>query len=309
MSAAAPSKKLADAKAKRQKQILVVGSVILLALLGFELPKMLGGGASAETAAPATTSTNAGLPGSALAVAPGALPDTDRVVITLQAGQLLSFGLFRSKDPFVQQLSTKATPAPTPEPAPTTPVGTPPAPDGTGSGSTTVPTTTLGSTVPLPATTPLSPAATTPTGTSPATTPAAPTVAPTSVPISTNGACEMVALNGTFPGDEDIFRVVWIARNGKSAKISVVGGAYDSGQAAATLELGEKLTLVNTADGTRYVILLKAKCDVETSPVQNTTTTTTTTITTPATTTSTTTTTATTPIVTDSLDTTTSTTG
>jgi hypothetical protein len=283
--------------------------VILLALLGFELPKMLGGGASAQTA-PTIPSTAAGLPGSALAVAPGALPDTDRVVVTLQTGQLLSFGLFKSKDPFVQQLSTNPAPTPTPEPAPTTPVPTPPAPVGTVPVPTT-PTTTLSSTVPLPSPTPITPPGTTPAGTSPTTTSAPPTVAPTSVPISTNGACEMVAVNGTFPGDEDIFRVVWIAKNGKSAKIAVVGGAYDSGQAAATLNLGEKLTLVNTADGTRYVIVLRAKCDVQTSPVQTTTTTTTTTatttITTPTTTTSTTT--ATTPIITDSLDTTTPTTG
>ena len=68
----------------------------------------------------------------------------------------------------------------------------------------------------------------------------------------------------------------------------------------ATLKLGDKLTLVNTADGTRYVIVLKAKCEVNTTPVPTAPTTTTST-----TTTTTTTTTATTPIVTDSLDTTT----
>ena len=61
-------------------------------------------------------------------------------------------------------------------------------------------------------------------------------------------------MNGTFPADEDIFRLVSIAKNGKSVKIGVVGGSYDSGAATATLKLGEKLTLVNTADGTRYVI-------------------------------------------------------
>jgi len=89
-------------------------------------------------------------------------------------------------------------------------------------------------------------------------------------------------------------------------KIGIVGGSYDSGQATAMLELGKKLTLVNTADGSRYVIALEAKCDVVApAPGAPTTTTTTPTITPPApalaapaapTT-------PTTPIVTDALDT------
>ena len=93
------------------------------------------------------------------------------------------------------------------------------------------------------------------------TTPAAPVRPrrPTAL-ISTNGVCERIAVNGTFPANEDIFRVVSIAKSGKSVEIGIVGGSYDSGQPTATLKLGEKLTLVNTADGTRYVIVLKAKC-------------------------------------------------
>jgi hypothetical protein len=109
-----------------------------------------------------------------------------------------------------------------------------------------------------------------------------------------------VAVKGTFPGSEDIFQVVSIARDGKSAKIGVVGGAYDNGQAAATLKLGIRLTLVNTADGTRYVLILKSHCDTGTEPTTGTTTTSTSTVAAPAPTT-----TATTPIVPDTLDTTT----
>jgi hypothetical protein len=145
---------------------------------------------------------------------------------------------------------------------------------------------------------------TTPGGTTTtSTTPTAPPIAPTSASISTNGICETVALNGTFPANENIFRVVSIARDGKSVEIGVVGGAYDSGQATATLKLGASLTLVNTADGTRYVIALKSKCDVGTQPSGETSTSVTTAPVPPAPTT-TTTTTATVPVVTDSLDTT-----
>lgn len=322
MSSPVATKALADSKAKRQKQILAVGSVILLALLGFQLPKLMGGSA-AQSTAPTETTDASGLPAAAspLAAVPGKLPDTDRVVIEPGSGQLISFGLFKSKDPFQQQLSTVASPsaaAPIVDPtvlpvSPLTPTTTtsqphtPPRRTAPNGGltpvTTTTPSLTPASTVPFPSTTPVmtTPAVPTPVTTTPRTTaPAAPVTAPTSVAISTNGACESLAVNATFPGTEDIFRVLSIAKDGKSVKIGVVGGAYDSGEGAATLRLGQKLTLVNTADGTRYVLLLRTKCDYETQPVAGTATTGTSTVAAPTTTT-----TATTPIVTDALDTTT----
>jgi hypothetical protein len=301
MSAASSAKARMQAKVKRQKQIVAVGSVILLALVGFQLPKLLGG---SSTAAPAPSSTAPVTPGVPISAAPGELPDTDKVTSQPQYQKLESFSLFKSKDPFVQQLSTNPSPSAAPAAPPTTP--------SAGSGDLGLtPTTTPGSTVPFPSET--TPSATTPGSTTPgsttpgSTTPTAttPTTAPTSVLISTNGLCETVALEGTFPDNEDIFRVVWIAKDGKSVKIAVVGGSYDSGEAATLLKMGETLTLVNTADGTRYVIALKAKCDAQAQTA---------TTTSPASTTTSgpvppsPTTTATTPIVTDSLDGTTTTT-
>src|SRR5439155_7599210 len=100
-------KSLAEKRVRRQKQFIAVGSVVLLAVLGFELPKVLGGH-SAQTAPVVTTSSTS--VGSLPPVAPGKLPDTDRVVVQRDSNQLLSFGLFKSKDPFVQQLSTSAAP-------------------------------------------------------------------------------------------------------------------------------------------------------------------------------------------------------
>ncbi len=41
MSTAAAA--LAKKRVRRQKQIVVIGSVVLLALLGYQLPKLLGG--------------------------------------------------------------------------------------------------------------------------------------------------------------------------------------------------------------------------------------------------------------------------
>jgi hypothetical protein len=140
-------------------------------------------------------------------------------------------------------------------------------------------------------------------GTTPAkTTPAASSTAPADVLISTNGVCERVALKGTFPADEDIFRVVSIEPEGKAVEIAVVGGSYDSGKATATLKRGEKLTLVNTADGTRYVIGLLSTCNTQADPSNATPTAPV--ATSPVAAPSTSTPTTTTPIVTDSLDTT-----
>jgi hypothetical protein len=316
---AASVKSLADRKVRRQKLFIAVGSVALLAILGFQLPKLLGGGGD-ETAATLTTTIAPAVDGSTSPAA-GKLPDTDRLVIQRNSDQLLSFGLFKSKDPFVQQLALKAaapasTPPATRAATKTSSEARPSAPIGVG----LTPVTTTTGAVPSPgASNPPAGSetpATAPVAGSPSA-PAAPETAPTSVSISTNGVCETIAVKATFPSGEDIFRVVSIAENGKSVEIAVVGGSYDSGQATATLKLGEKLTLINTADGTRYVISLQSKCDPEqqdgrsgttpatTSPASTTpvppapaatttaATTTTTTTTTPATTT---------PIVTDALD-------
>jgi hypothetical protein len=277
----AAAKTLAERKVRRQKLFVAVGSVVLLAVLGFELPKVLGGGSSDTAPAPAVaTAAEPSAVGPVPPASVATLPDTDRLVVRSDSDQLLSFGLFKSKDPFVQQLSptasapassTPAAPA-VKTPAKTTKVrkATPkvPSPSPIGVGLTPAATTTTAPTTPAapsppavpetPATTPVAPA------TPSETTPAAPAGTPTSVLISTNGICETVALKATFPGDEDIFRVLAIDQDGKSVEIGVVGGSYDSGQASATLKLGDKLTLVNTADGTRYVIALKSRCEVAT---------------------------------------------
>ena len=305
-------KSLAEKRVRRQKIFIAVGSVALLAILGFELPKVMGGKGGSEAAAPPTVA--AVVPGAAPVVPAGKLPNTDQVVVVRDSNQLISFGLFKSKDPFVQQLSTTpagASPAPTPIPAPAGPTATPSgAPSGGSSPAT--PAVVPPGVVVTPTT-----GGSGSTGTPPATTtPAAAVPAPTEALIATNGVCERISVDGTFPTDENIFRLVAIAKNGKSVEVGIVGGSFDNGHPTATLKLGEKITLVNTADGTRYEIVLKTSCNLATPAGGSTTTqSTATTPVAPAPTTSapadtapattTTTTTATTPIVTDSLDTTT----
>jgi hypothetical protein len=333
MSAAAPQavrnqQALAQQKAKKQKKLLALLSVVFLALVGYQLPKILGGDSQPSSASggtpPAATGPTPVAPGPLPPPLPTTLPDTDRVVVQPQSGQLLSFGLFKSKDPFVQQLGASDTaPSSAPptdtiatEPTLTTPE---PSPLPTSPRLTTtepvVPRSSIPSQVTFPSETTPAPTTRPPTTTTPSqsppapqttTTPAAPTATPGTVSISTNGLCEEVALKGIFPKGRNLFRVTSIAKDGKSAKVTIVGGAYDSGTAAATIKRGENLTLVNTADGTRYVIKLVASCDVETTTAPRTETTPTTTPTTPTTTTAPTTATAPTttePIVEDALDT------
>ena len=126
----------------------------------------------------------------------GKLPNTDQVVVQRGSNQLISFGLFKSKDPFVQQLAGAATPATA---APDTDRRHPAHPSSTreAAGAGLTPATSV---TPAPSTPanpsssdqapPTAPAS--PTTTPAQTTPTAPEAAPTTALISTNGACEKV---------------------------------------------------------------------------------------------------------------------
>jgi hypothetical protein len=244
------------AKAKRQKIYAGVGGVILLAVLAFQVPRTLkmmhpADESSSSTPAPAATTPATATPIAApslaggnatVAAAPGGdgLTDPDAVPPP-QSGQLLAFGLFRSKDPFVQQLkATCTTEADPSEGAPSS------CSSGSGSGAaggsgaksgTTGPTGPAGSKTP-------------PAKEAPA--PAQP--APTSAVISINGSPETVQVGGQFPASDPLFTLVSLTKKG--AKISIAGGSLENGAPTVTLTKTKSLTLMNTADGTRYVLRL-----------------------------------------------------
>lgn len=241
------------AKAKRQKIYAAIGGVILLGLLAFQVPrtmKMLHpADESSSSSAPAATTPASTSPIAAPSLAGGnataatAAPGGDGLVDSdappaPQSGQLLAFGLFRTKDPFRQQLqlsdgggSTGAAPAagatgataakPSPKQTPTSGGGA--AVASTGAGATVKVTT------PAPA-------------------------AVTTAEISVNGVAQTVQVGGVFPASDPFFKLVKLTR--KSAKISIAGGSLANGAPSVTLTKGKPLTLQNTSDGTRYVLRL-----------------------------------------------------
>ena len=84
--------------------------------------------------------------------------------------------------------------------------------------------------------------------------PPPPAPAPTSAQISVNGSSETVSKGGTFPQSDPVFVLVSVSRT--TAKVAISGGSLDSGGATLTLRKGKKLTLENTVDSARYVLLL-----------------------------------------------------
>ena len=80
----------------------------------------------------------------------------------------------------------------------------------------------------------------------------APPATSTETTISINGVTESVAPLGEFPAADPVFVLDSLASDGKSALISVAGGSYTNGKQTIKLQVGKRLTLQNTSDGSRY---------------------------------------------------------
>ncbi len=230
----------AKAKAKRQKIIAAVLGVALLGVLAYEVPsvlKMMHKKPAAATATPApptvpaTGSPSTGVPaaGTPVAAVSGStsLVDSDPPARPA-AGQLISFDRFATKDPFVQRAGALAAGC-------------------EGSSCTT------GTTTETPAPKPAQPKPAKTPAPAPAP-PPAPSPAGSSAKISVNGEAETVAVSGNFPESDPVFVLVALTRT--TAKIGIAGGSLASGDQTVTLTKGKKVTLMNTADGTRYELVL-----------------------------------------------------
>jgi hypothetical protein len=177
--------------------------------------------AQAAPATPPAPSPQPGVPtpSPAQPVSTDGLPDSDPSPVPT-AGQLISFGRFHSKDPFNQQLDPQR--------------------PSRGQAAATTPLSPNGTTLMRPQRSrsfrPVSRVRT--------------------ASISVNGAAEAVKLGADFPKADPVFHLVSLTAN--AAEISIVGGSYASGSNTVTLLKGKPLTLMNTADGTRYELRLLA---------------------------------------------------
>ena len=86
--------------------------------------------------------------------------------------------------------------------------------------------------------------------------------APGSAVISVNGTLYTVATKTNFPQPSatdpsvvPLFHLVSVTPH--TATISIAGGSYATGAATVTLKENKPVTLMNTADGTRYTLVLK----------------------------------------------------
>ena len=57
-----------------------------------------------------------------------------------------------------------------------------------------------------------------------------------------------------FPSTNPIFLLQSVTST--QAKVAIAGGSYATGQQTLTLSVNKPVTLVNTADGTRYTLIL-----------------------------------------------------
>lgn len=238
-------------KAKQKKQKIVAGvlGVVFLGVALFQGPKLwkqLHPASSQATpsynetttttagtpslAAPTlggsqTPASSSGDPSAASASASGAPPVAD--------GQLSSFSMFASKDPFSQQLSDESDSSASAS--------------GSSSGGSSAGGSSSGG----------GSSSSSGSGGSSASAPK-----PGTAVISVNGTLYSVAVGNDFPAASStdpsivpLFHLISVTAH--TAKISIVGGSYANGAPAVTLQENKPVTLMNTADGTRYKLILK----------------------------------------------------
>lgn len=227
------------AKQKKQKIVAAVLGVLFVGLLAFQGPrvwKQLHPPATVQRAsydtATTTTSSTPSLAAPTLSSgsqAPAGSGSTDPSLAsstapTLADGTLTSFSRFASKDPFAQQISDEKSSSSSSSSGGSS--------KSSGGGKKSP--SNSGGTAPTPGT----------------------------AVISVNGTLYTVAVGSDFPEASatdpsvvPLFHLVSVTAH--SAKISIAGGSYSSGAATVTLRENKPVTLMNTADGTRYKLILK----------------------------------------------------
>jgi hypothetical protein len=245
------------AKARQQKIILVVGGLLLAILLVIQGPKLknqLSGSKKSSSSAPATTtpdttgtstpsttpSTGTTVPSTGATtptVVTGRGPTAKVAGVLLRpagapaagTGQLWSLSRFKAKDPFVPGVN----------PGTDSGTGSTSASSGSGTGTTaSSPTSASGS------------------GSSTGSVASPSTSTPVALGYATlmvNGKPMQLQVKDLFPKRQPTFVLTAVAKH--SIKIKVAGGRFTEG-AAVVLDLGKRVTLMNTTTGQRFVMKL-----------------------------------------------------
>lgn len=223
----AANKKLTplEQRDRRAKMMLAGLGVLLLAVLGFELPGLLGGKSGAPAAA--TTATTPSSTATAVAVPAASSSLAGATIAVDQTGRLVSFSRFAAKDPFHALVAVSAT---------TT----------TGSGSTVKQATGRGvsakpKTPAKPVTFSVHRAKAVPTG------PLVPAVV-----LQLNGTRRVIPVGSGFPESHPVFKLVSVGS--RSIWISLVGGSFGGGKQTLRIDAGHPVKLVNTTAATKYLI-------------------------------------------------------
>jgi hypothetical protein len=77
---------------------------------------------------------------------------------------------------------------------------------------------------------------------------------PNAAIVTTNGRKQLVYVGDGFPTADPVFRLVALAN--KAVRVGVLGGSFTDGLPTIKLARGKPVTLANEADGSRYVIKL-----------------------------------------------------
>lgn len=275
-------------KAAKQKKLLIILGVALLAVGAFQVPRLMGGKdkAAAPAAADGTTVSADGTTATPVAATPVATgtsaaatpllpgeagkssPKATLVGVSIASGatvratqgQLASFSLFEAKDPFEPQIDEKAA-------GPAETIAAKPA-EGTTAAKPAEGATAAKPVETTPAAPETTPAkgATTPETTTPATpvtpvtpttpeTPATPVEPPRYATIEVNGVTESVEVEKEFPKDAPMFVLAKVKPG--FVRIAIAGGALEKG-GTAMVEVGTSITLVDAASGVRYVVRVLA---------------------------------------------------
>ncbi|MBV8079563.1 MAG: hypothetical protein JO186_04215 [Actinobacteria bacterium] len=210
----------AQAKAQKQKRLVIILAVVFVGVLAIQVPKLM------KQMSPPPSGMRPPNPGTtAVAAAPTVV--ATGTTTGARTGKLANFSTLPLKDPFhaLVQLpagspaggaagspaaaAAKAAPKPKPKPAKKK---TPPGP--------------IGFTSKLPP--------------------------PNAALIGMDGRKQVVFVGDPFPTWEPMFKLVAVTKKG--VKIGVLGGSFTSGVPTLALAPGKRLTLANQSDGSKFVI-------------------------------------------------------